>query len=93
MLRHKVSINFNIDVQYPNLDENFKFKKEFDKFLKEWIESLGENKSHTSFIPTLYDHKNNGAIEHQPNARVTATIVKDGDVIVKSSWDELSDDF
>lgn len=91
MLRHKVTINFNIDVQYPNLDDNFKFKKQFENSLKEWIESLCD--SEPSFIPTLYDHKKGGAIEHQPNARVTATIIKDDAIILNSSWDELSDDF
>lgn len=90
-MKKKYKITFIVDAHYPFIEKHLKkMSKDFDQWLKDWAspKSAGEQ-----IMPTLYEPNKSGAIEHSPNGTVRVKIVRDGETILDTWWDELSPDF
>lgn len=88
-MRKKYKITFEINAHYPHAEKYIKrLSKDFDKWLLEWATS----DQHIP-VPLLFEPNKNGAIEHQANAGVKVKIVRDGEIILDTNYDVLSDDF
>lgn len=86
-MKRKFKITFEVDCTYPYIHKETKsLAKAFDQWLKDWSSS---NSSGKDIVPVLYDKHD----EHQPNGCVRVKIERDGETILETWWDELSDDF
>jgi hypothetical protein len=89
MMKRKYKITFEIDAHYPMVDTHLKkLSKDFDMWLVEWATSEDNAPTPLLFIPSKH-----GAVEQPPNAHVKVKIVRDGETILDTAWDQLSDDF
>lgn len=91
-MKKKYTITFTVDAHYPHIDKHLKkLSKDFDKWLKQWAT---ECDSAEQIMPTLYEpNKKYGSIEHAPSGKVRVKIVRDGEIILETHWEELSNDF
>lgn len=90
-MKKKYKITFEVDAHYPYVEKNIKkLSKDFDKWLKDWSGTEGAGEQ---IMPVLYEPHKSGAIEHSPNGTVRVKIVRDGEIILDTWWDVLSDDF
>lgn len=88
-MKKKYKITFTVDAHYPYATKYIKrMEKDFDNWLKEWA-TMEDN----SPVPLLFEPNKNGALENQANAHVKVKIIRDGETILDTAWDQLSDDF
>ena len=91
-MKKTYTITFTVDVHYPNVNKHLKkMSKDFDNWIKEWATKCDGAEQ---IMPTLYEpNKKYGDIAHDPSGKVRVKVVRDGEVILKTSWEELANDF
>jgi hypothetical protein len=88
-MKRKYKITFEVDAQYPYVDSHLKkLSKDFDNWLIRWA-TMEENTP----TPLLFTQCKTGALEQPPNAHIKVKIVRDGETILDTAWDQLSEDF
>jgi hypothetical protein len=88
-MKTKYSITFTVDAQYPYVEDEAVMNDQLIKWLKKW--AIDEDHSP---LPTLLEQSVKAYDgQQQPNGCVRVKILKDGDQILDTWWDQLSDDF
>lgn len=92
-MRKKIQIVVDMDISYPDLDENQSLLNQLDIGLSNIVSS------DKSLIPVIYTMRDDRVLDtrtpvkHQGSGSITIQVKRDDVVVSKQRFDELADDF